>query len=574
MRIAAIDIGTNSVHMIVVRVRPDLSFEVIDREKAMVRLGAGGLDGRALTSEAMTAALQALSRFKRLAESHRVDQILAAATSATREARNGGEFLARIERDTGIRPRVISGAEEARLIHQAAVYGVDVAGGRAVVIDIGGGSVEITLGTATTVQLARSFKIGAIRLTERLVRSDPLSERDERRIVKHVLEEIDRHCEQIVTAGFDRVIGTSGTILSMGAVAATAARGGPPSELRNLHISAKQIRRLRKDVTGLDLEQRLGIPGLDPRRADLVVAGAVLLDTILRRLGAEELTLCDLALREGLVLDYTRRNRRQIAQIDNIPDVRRRSTLELAERCSYYAEHATQVVRLALALFDQTRAVHALTDREREWLEYASLLHDIGGHISYSGHHKHSYYLIKNGDLRGFHPDEIEVMALVARYHRRGTPRRSHDEYSRLPSSLRRTVKTLASILRVAESLDRSHAQPISGLEVHDRGDDIVISLHASGDAELEVWATGRHLEPFEELVGKPVRLEMADALAGRSTERDSRRNTDLTGRKRVRNSRSIRSSHGTVSEPLHRVRTGGNAADRVRRRHDAARYR
>jgi exopolyphosphatase/guanosine-5'-triphosphate,3'-diphosphate pyrophosphatase len=563
MRIAAIDIGTNSVHMIVVRVRPDLSFEVIDREKAMVRLGAGGLGGRALTSEAMTAALQALSRFKRLAESHRVDQILAAATSATREARNGGEFLARIERDTGIRPRVISGVEEARLIHQAAVYGVDVASGRAVVIDIGGGSVEITLGTATTIQLARSFKIGAIRLTERLVRSDPLSERDERRIVKHVLEEIDRHCEQIVTAGFDRVIGTSGTILSMGAVAATAARGGPPSELRNLHISAKQIRRLRKDVTELDLEHRLGIPGLDPRRADLVVAGAVLLDTILRRLGAEELTLCDLALREGLVLDYTRRNRRQIAQIDNIPDVRRRSTLELAERCSYYAEHANQVVRLALALFDQTRAVHGLTDREREWLEYASLMHDIGGHISFSGHHKHSYYLIKNGDLRGFHPDEIEVMALVARYHRRGTPRRSHRDYAQLPSPLRRTVKTLASILRVAESLDRSHAQPISGLEVHDRGDDIVISLHASGDAELEVWATGRHLEPFEELVGKPVRLEMAETV-----------NPEFTTRKRLRNSGPIRSSHGTVSESLHRGRTGGHAADRVRRRHDAARYR
>ncbi|HKC57109.1 MAG TPA: Ppx/GppA phosphatase family protein [Vicinamibacterales bacterium] len=556
MRIAAIDIGTNSVHMIVVRVRPDLSFEVIDREKAMVRLGAGGLDGRALTSEAMTAALQALSRFKRLAESHRVDEILAAATSATREARNGGEFLARIERDTGIRPRVISGVEEARLIHQAAVYGVDVAGGRAVVIDIGGGSVEITLGTATTVQLARSFKIGAIRLTERLVRTDPLSNRDERKIVKHVLAEVDRHCEQIVAAGFDRVIGTSGTILSIGAVAATAARGGPPSELRNLHVSAKQIRRLRKDVTGRDLERRLAIPGLDPRRADLVVAGTVLLDTILRRLGAEELTLCDLALREGLVLDYTRRNRRQIAQIDNIPDVRRRSTLELAERCSYYAEHANQVVRLSLALFDQTRAIHGLTDREREWLEYAALMHDIGGHISYSGHHKHSYYLIKNGDLRGFHPDEIEVMALVARYHRRGTPRRSHDEYAQLPSSLRRTVKTLASILRVAESLDRSHAQPISGLEVHDRGDDIVISLHAAGDAELEVWATGRHLEPFEELVGKPVRLEMAEAI-----------NTEFTSRKRVRNSRPIRSSHGTVSESLHRVRGGGNGADRLRRR-------
>src|SRR5918992_459967 len=198
MRIAAIDIGTNSVHMIVVRVRPDMSFEVIDREKAMVRLGAGGLDGRALTAEAMTAALQALSKFKRLAESHGVDEVLAAATSATREARNGGEFLARIERDTGIRPRVISGAEEARLIHQAAVYGVDVGSARAVVIDVGGGSVEITLGTATSIQLARSFKIGVIRLTERFVKSDPLSERDERRMTNYINEEIDRFCEQIV----------------------------------------------------------------------------------------------------------------------------------------------------------------------------------------------------------------------------------------------------------------------------------------------------------------------------------------------------------------------------------------
>src|SRR5688500_14456035 len=221
MRIAAIDIGTNSVHMLVVRVREALSFYVIDREKAMVRLGAGGLDGRALTAEAMAAALQAMSKFKRLAESRQVDVMIAAATSATREARNGGEFLARIERETGIRARVITGVEEARLIHLAAMYGVDVGSGHAVVIDIGGGSVEITLGTATDIQLARSFKIGVIRLTERFVRTDPLSQRDERRMEKHILGEIDRHCEQITSAGFDRVIGTSGTILSVGAVVTT-----------------------------------------------------------------------------------------------------------------------------------------------------------------------------------------------------------------------------------------------------------------------------------------------------------------------------------------------------------------
>jgi exopolyphosphatase/guanosine-5'-triphosphate,3'-diphosphate pyrophosphatase len=232
------------------------------------------------------------------------------------------------------------------------------------------------------------------------------------------------------------------------------------------------------------------------------------LDTILRRLGAEDLTLCDLALREGLILDYIRRNKSQITRIDDIPDVRRRSTLELAERCNYYSEHARQVIRLALALFDQTRAIHGLTDREREWLEYAALMHDLGVHISYPRHHRHSYYLIKNGDLRGFDPIEIEVIGLIARYHRRGTPKKSHEEYAQLPSALRRTVRLLSSLLRVAESLDRSHAQVISGLELQDQGDTLLMRVHTPLDAELEVWATNRHLEAFEELVGKPVRIE------------------------------------------------------------------
>ncbi|MBI2828646.1 MAG: Ppx/GppA family phosphatase [Acidobacteria bacterium] len=512
MRIAAIDIGTNSVHMIVVRVRADLSFELIDREKFMVRLGAGGLDGRALTAEAMTATLQAVSTFRRLADSHGVDEMLAVATSAIREAANGVEFLSRIERETGIRPMVITGAEEARLIHQAAVYGVDVGSARAVVIDIGGGSVEITLGTATSIQLARSFKIGVIRLTERFIKGDPLSDRDERRLEKYVLDEIGRYCEQITAIGFDRVIGTSGTILSLGGVAVTASRGSPPAELRNLRFSARQIRRLRKGVRAMDLESRLAMPGLDPRRADLVVAGAVLLDTILRRLEADELTLCDLALREGLVLDYVRRNKQQIVKVDRIPDVRRRSTMELAERCNYYVVHAQHVARLALALFDQTRALHGLTDREREWLEYAALMHDLGVHISYPRHHRHSYYLIKNGDLRGFEPEEIEVMALVARYHRRGTPKKTHEEYARLRPALRGTIRTLASILRVAESLDRSHAQVVSALELQDRGTDLLLQLRTSGDAELEVWAAQRHLEPFERVVRKPVHLDAQSA--------------------------------------------------------------
>src|SRR5439155_1052523 len=280
MRIAAIDIGTNSIHMIVVQVRPDQSFEVIDREKEMVRLGAGGVDGGARTPEAMHTAIQVLSKFRRLAESHKVDEVVAVATSATREAETGGEFLRAVTQQTGIRPRVISGTEEARLIHLAAVYGVDVSGDTAVVIDIGGGSVEVTRGAGPAIEIGRSFKLGVIRLTERFIRTDPLE------------------------------------------------------------------------------------------------------------------------AREGLVLDYVARHRKEIAQADRYPDVRRRSVFELAERCHFWPEHSHQVARLAVALFDHTRVIHGLTDHEREWLEYAAILHDLGVHISYEGHHKHSYYLIKNGDLR------------------------------------------------------------------------------------------------------------------------------------------------------------------------------
>jgi exopolyphosphatase/guanosine-5'-triphosphate,3'-diphosphate pyrophosphatase len=523
MRIAAIDIGTNSVHMIVAQVRPDLSFEIVDREKEMVRLGAGGLGGRALTAEAVAGALHALAKFRLLAESHRVDDIVAAATSATREAENGGEFLAAIERQTGIRPKIISGAEEARLIHQAAVYGVDVAVSPAVVVDIGGGSVEITLGTASSLKLAKSFKLGAIRLTERFVKSDPLSRKDERKLVKHVRGEISSHVHAITEAGFERVIGTSGTILSLGAVCAAAMNGSVPSDLRNLRIPAKQLRRVRKSVVALDLRQRLEIPGLDPRRADLVVAGATLFDTILRMLGAKEFTLCDLALREGLIIDYIRRNKQHIAQVERYPDVRRRSSIELAERCSYSTEHAAQVGRLALSLFDQTRPMHGLGEKEREWLEYAALLHDIGVHISYPRHHKHSYYLIKNGDLRGFEPEEIEIIGLVARYHRSATPKKSHDGFAALGGKQRRTVRALAAILRLAEGLDRSHAQTIAGVELQARGDSFRLRVRTNTDAELEVWSAGRHIEPFERLVGKPVRVEAIGARHAEHADNASR---------------------------------------------------
>ena len=569
MRIAAIDIGTNSIHMIVVQVKPDLSFEVIDREKDMVRLGAGGLDGRSLTESAMAAALQTLSKFKRIADSHKVDEIIAGATSATREADNGGDFIAAVDRLTGIKIRIITGAEEARLIHLAAGYGVDVGSSTACVVDIGGGSVEVTLGTASQMTLGRSFKTGVIRLTERFVKSDPLGRRDERRLAKHVSREMGEHLAEVAARGFDRLVGTSGTILSLGALALSE-DGTEASELRNRRVSAKALHRLRKRIIESDLEERLQIPGMDPRRADLSVAGVVLFDTIVRKLGAEEFTLCDLALREGLVLDYIQKNRTKIREAERYPDVRRRSIIELGERCGFWLEHAQQVARLALSIFDQSRSAHGLGDREREWLEYGALLHDIGVHISYERHHRHSYYLIKNGGLRGFEPEEAEVIALVARYHRQALPKKSHEGYGSLPAKLRRTVKRLSAMVRLAEGLDRSHAQSVTAIDLYPQSEAYLARLRASGDAELELWAAQRHVQPLEEMLGKPIRFELMDGTRKRARpeRRPGARPEPSRGATKAKRQSHVEQTHDTARVSGKALRGGGH---RRVRKNDAA---
>jgi exopolyphosphatase/guanosine-5'-triphosphate,3'-diphosphate pyrophosphatase len=506
MRIAAIDIGTNSLHMMVCRVRPDLSFEVIDREKDMVRLGSGGLDGRRLTDGSMAAAVLTLSKFTRIAASQGVDEIIAAATSAVREAENGAEFVGRVQQEVGLRVHVISGTEEARLIHLAAGYAINLGRHPGVVIDIGGGSVEITLGPADRMVLGKSFKIGVIRLTERFGRSDPLSGRDERRLVRHIRQEAGAYLRQLARRRVDRVIGTSGTIQSLGAMA-SGQQGG--EDLRHVRVSAKDLHRLRKRLTSLPLHQRLKLPALDPKRADLAPAGSVLLDTLLEALEADEITLCDFALREGLVLDYIQRNGQHIRTVERYPDVRRRSVIELAERCNYVAAHAQQVARLSLELFDATRARHQLGPREREWLEYGALLHDIGTHISYERHHKHSYYLVRHGGLRGFEPEEIEIVGLVARYHRQATPKKSHTEFAALAEGSRRIVKVLAAIVRLAEGLDRSHAQVVAKVDARSQGGNLRVRLTPAGDAELELWAADRHGAALAEALHATIAFEL-----------------------------------------------------------------
>ena len=241
------------------------------------------------------------------------------------------------------------------------------------------------------------------------------------------------------------------------------------------------------------------------------MVGSILLDTILNQIGASELTLCDLALREGLALDYIHRNQVHIIKVAQYPDVRHRSVVELAERCNYSPEHAEQVGCLALSLFDQTRPAHSLRARERKWLEYASLLHDIGVHISYGRHHKHSYYLIKNGDLRGFEPEEVKVRALVARYHRRGLPKRAHRRYASLSQPLRHTVKVLSSLFRLSEGLDLSHQKSVESLEIIPGSQDCLVRIVPAGNTDLELWAARRSVASLERPLSRAIRFEVTN---------------------------------------------------------------
>jgi exopolyphosphatase/guanosine-5'-triphosphate,3'-diphosphate pyrophosphatase len=518
MRLAAIDLGSNSVHMVIVEVSASGAFQVKGREKQMVRLGASTLTRGRLTAEAMKRGLEALRQYRRLADTHRVDKVIAVATSAIREAGNGEDFLERVGREIGVWPLAISGEEEARLIYLAALHSIHLEGKRTLVVDLGGGSVELALGSGRRLEWVASEKLGVLRMSEQFAKSDPLAGKDEDRLASHVEQVLEPQARRIRDSGFEVAVGTSGTILALGALAHELESGSRPESLHHLTVSASALRAVRKRLASLDLKARLKLPGLDEGRADIVVAGSVILDTVLSRLGVERLVLCEWALREGILLDYIHGHKKSVARAEAYPDVRRRSVMHLAERCVFDEAHARHVAALSLSLFDGTRARHGLADSDRALLEYAALLHDIGHHISHPGHHKHSYYLIKNGDLRGFDPLELEILANVARYHRRGFPARKHGPFAALPKPTRRVVRMLAGLLRLADALDRSHRQVIRSLSVSERSGILKVRCEADGNCDLELWGVGRRTDLIEKALGCPVRVEaqpMAEATGG-----------------------------------------------------------
>jgi exopolyphosphatase/guanosine-5'-triphosphate,3'-diphosphate pyrophosphatase len=511
MRIAAIDIGSNSFHMVIVESRSG-GFHVIDREKEMVRLGERTLSRGRLSAASMRRGLDALREYKRLADMHGVDKLLVVATSAVREAANGEDFLERVGGEIGFYPQVVSGEEEARLIYLAALHSVNLEGRRTLVVDIGGGSVELAMGAGPQVEWAVSEKLGVLRMTERFVHSDPLAARDERRLAGYVREYMEPHAARARDEGFDLVVGTSGTALALGAMATEA--GTLPESLHHLTVPATALHSLRRRLVGTTLKGRRRLPLMDERRADIIVAGAIVLDEILDALKAKEIVLCEWALREGLLLDYLTGHKRAVARAEAYPDVRRRSVVALAERCHFHEAHARQVAALALGLFDATVARHRLQAPERSLLEYAALLHDIGRHISYPDRHRHTEYLVRNGGLRGFDPREIEIMALVGRYHRRGVPRKKNVAFATLARPDREAVRVMAGLLRLADALDRSHRGVVKAVAVSETSRGLRLRCEVEGDAGLEQWASGRRVDLLERTLDRAIQVDFAPVAA------------------------------------------------------------
>jgi len=520
VKIAAVDIGSNSIHLVVVEANARGTFRLLDREKEMVRLGAETLSEGRLSRRAMERGLETLRRYRQIADSRGVEKVIAVATSAVREAQNADEYLARIGRELRLWPRLISGEQEARLIYRAVAHSVHLADTPSLVVDVGGGSVELVAGHGAEVEWVASEKSGVLRLTERFAHSDPLSSSDETRLLRSIRESLGPHLERARNGPSARVVGTSGTILALGALAHEIETGRLPEALHHVSVKADSFRALRRRLVAMTLAQRLKLPGLDAARADIIVAGAVLVDEILAAVGAREVTLCEWALREGVLLDYIQSHRRSLARAARCPDPRRRSVMQLADRSAHDERHARHTTGLALALFDATRDRHRLDDAERELLEYAALLHDVGHHISYPAHHKHTYYLIKNGDLHGFDPVALEVLACTARYHRRGRPRRTHAGYGSLPRRARRVVRTLAGLLRVADALDRSHRQVVETVSVSEARGTLRIRGEARADCELEMWGAARRVGLLARVLRTPIKIEPVAAARARLSRR------------------------------------------------------
>jgi exopolyphosphatase/guanosine-5'-triphosphate,3'-diphosphate pyrophosphatase len=508
--LAAIDIGTNSIHLVVARFGEGTNFEVIAREKEMVRLGSSSGDMKELDPDAIDRGIAALERFRKIAEISDA-KIYAVATSAVREAENAGVFLDRARREAGIDIQIISGVEEARLIHLGVLQAVPVFDRRLVLVDIGGGSTEVLVGERGEALTAFSLKLGAIRLTRRFFRTDllhPGAVDACRRYVRAMLARVRR---EVAACGFDVAVGSSGTIETIaGMVHAGRGEAEPPRTFNNFAFTRREVRDVvRSLVDAATVDERRRLPGVDPSRADILLAGALILEQTMKELDIGEMVMSDYALREGVLLDALARERG--AALHHLQDLRRRSVVHLMELTDEDPAHSRRVAALALELFDALGPWHRQSEHARELLEAAALLANVGLFVSHSAHHKHSYYVIRNSDqLTGFTDHEIELIAVVARYHRKSAPKAKHPEFARLEPGDQQLVRTLAGLLRVAIALDRTHAGLVESVRVREADADLVVEVIGApgADLALELFTAVERRGLLEEVLERNITFE------------------------------------------------------------------
>jgi exopolyphosphatase/guanosine-5'-triphosphate,3'-diphosphate pyrophosphatase len=491
--------------MVVAQADPDGSLTTLWRMKEMVGLGRISFPSKRLSPDAMERALATLRRFQQAARARGCEKILAVATSAVREAENGGDFLRRARRELGLTVKVVSAKDEARLIYLGVRHAMDLGNRPHFLLDIGGGSVEFIVGDKTKPLLLESRKLGAARMTAQFVKTDPISPEDLKALSSHYEKELTPICESILAIKPVAALGTSGTLENLSVMCAATDK----SESTGV-IERDALSRLLVKLIESRAKDRATMTGLDDQRKDQIIAGALLVSELLRRLNLNEIRVCKSALREGIILDYLSRHLPDLSIRREVRDPRRRSVLDLARRCDWHQSHSEQVARLCMELFDATRSLHGFGAHERELIEYGAMLHDIGWHIAREKHHKHSMYLILHGNLKDFSREEVRVIANIARYHRKAKPTATHPEFAPLGANARRVVRVGAALLRLADGLDRSHSGVVTGLSCRLTGKRLEVILKARGDAELELWGARSKRALFADVFGRTLRLSLA----------------------------------------------------------------
>lgn len=510
VRISAIDIGSNSIRQIVADVSNTGVIRVVDEMKAAPRLGAGIHETGELSKEAGTAAIEALSRMEALSSQLGAKRTRVVATSAVREASNGKEWLARVKLETGLDVTVLQGEDEARLSFRSAQAHFDLGHGRAAVIDIGGGSLELAFSADGLVERLISLPFGAIRLTERYF-SKGITPKAMRRLRRAVRRGLKEEFSARDWRGA-QVIGSGGTFTNLAGM--VLARQGVKTA-RTVHgtiVQRVELEHIVDQLAALSPQERLSVEGLNAARADIIVAGLAAVAEVMARLEAKSLAVSSYGIREGILLEVARVKPRS----QDRGEARERSVRELAERSHYEQPHARQVQKLALRLFDSIGTKIGCDPEDRQTLSDAALLHDIGYHINYDKHHKHTYHLITHADLLGMTPTEQIVVANVARYHRGAEPQKSHPNFGPLGKSQRTRIKRLSAILRVADGFDRGHTAAVDDIRVRwlDRALRLIPVPAQGASIRLELWGAAKKSGLLEDVTGVPVEVVAPDGQA------------------------------------------------------------